>query len=81
MMQAPGAVTERIEVLFPITLEKSRSSCSVQDGIYHPEGSPPALSIAVKCHLWSQSGDGGSQIAHLHVKLVGKHGGERQLCQ
>ncbi len=48
-MHAPGAVTERMVVLFPTLLEKSRSACSLQGGVYQPDGSPPALSRADSC--------------------------------
>ena len=47
-MHAPGAVTERMVVLIPRLVEKSRSSCSVHGGVYQPEGSPPAFSRAKK---------------------------------
>ena len=48
-MEAPGAVTERMVVLFPTLVEKLRSACSLQGGVYHPDGSPPAFSRTGKC--------------------------------
>ena len=47
-MHAPGAVTERMVVLFPTLVEKSRSACSLQGGVYQPAGSPPASSRTAK---------------------------------
>lgn len=62
-MHGPGAVTERMVVLIPRSKEKARFASSVQGGVYHPEGSPPALSSAGDSQLlW---GNDSRSLPHL----------------
>jgi hypothetical protein len=45
-MQGPAAVTESMVVLLPTFLERALSASTLQEGMYQPEGSPPAASRA-----------------------------------
>lgn len=77
-MDAPGAVTERMVVLFPMLVEKSRSACSLQGGVYHPDGSPPAFSRTGKCCYYRSAGvrykgDMLNKSPYLDTGSVGRH--------